>query len=132
MFNPDRIFLWCLLLTLQTTLCLAQEDSSVLKKNPFSQPESLKVQPRVAAPPPPPQAEQAPLITEFVLTATLISVNEPMAIVNGELLLLGEDVKGMRLILVDDGRAVIRYQGKLYDISVDDNNNQPSTKRRLR
>jgi len=132
MFNPDRIFFCCCLLMLQTTFCLAQENSSTLKKNPFSQPESLKLQPTVTAPPPPPVQAQPALFSEFILTATLISVNGPMAVVNGELLMMGEEVKGMRLILVDDSRAVIRYQGKLYDISLDDNNNQPSTKQRLR
>ena len=94
----------------------AQDVETGLNKNPFSQPESLKVQPQTRVIEP--VVEAAPVATDFTLSATLISVNEPMAIVNGELLTMDEEIKGIRLIMVDEGRAVISYQGKKYDISI--------------
>jgi hypothetical protein len=102
----------------------AQSDVSGLHKNPFSQPDALKAPTQRVLVEPGNQSE-TPLIIDFILSATLISVNEPMAVVNGELLTMGEETNGMRLILVDEGRAVISYAGKQYDLSINDGESQP-------
>ena len=42
-----------------------------------------------------------------------------MAIVNGKLLQKGKEVDGMRLLMVDEGRVLLRYKGKNYSLSID-------------
>ena len=37
-----------------------------------------------------------------------------------QLLQIGEEIDGMRLILIDEGRAIFRHQGKNYEITLDE------------
>ena len=60
------------------------------------------------------------MVPQLKLTATLISVIEPMVIVNDQLLGVGEEIEGMRLSLVDEGRAVFHFRGKAYEFTIDD------------
>ena len=88
-----------------------------LQKNPFSQPEILKVKPKPAA-----QSWVTPLAedVELNLTATLVSDTRPMAMVDGELLGIGDQIEGMRLIAVREGKAVFSRAGKRYVFKVAD------------
>ena len=98
---------------------LAQSDLIELNKDPFRQPDMLKYRP------PAPAARQnlerdAGGIPQLKLTATLISVSEPMVIVNDTLLQVGDEIEGMRLILIDEGRAIFRYAGKNHEFTLDE------------
>ena len=113
MTKPVKFLICAVLLTLLNTPSVAQEE---LQKNPFSQPDFLNYSPPVKN-----QVEKqnAPeIIPEFILSATFISVNGPMAIVNDNLLSIGEEIDGTRLLQVDEDSASIRYKGKTYDIQI--------------
>ena len=76
-----------------------------LENNPFSKPKILEVKPRRQV-----QQEQArsePV--ELELTATMVSDNSPMVIVDGQLLGIGDSIKGLRLVQVMEGNA--RFRG---------------------
>ena len=117
--------MWVKLLISISTLSLlmtlpvrAQQEPSEF--NPFSKPDLLKLKPARKKPVAPvyrqrPKNEEP----EFNLSATLISVNIPMAIVNKKLLQVGKEVDGMKLLMVDEGRVVLRYKGKKYHLSID-------------
>ena len=98
---------------------LAQSDLIELKKDPFRQPDILKYKP------PAPVARQRlerigdTDTPQLKLTATLISVSEPMVIVNDQLLHIGDEIEGMRLILIDEGRAIFRHRGKNHELTLD-------------
>ncbi len=98
----------------------AQSDLIELKKDPFRQPDILKYKP------PAPVARQRldenddDELPQLKLTATLISVSEPMVIVNDQLLHIGDEIEGMRLSLIDEGRAIFRYQGGNHEITLDE------------
>jgi hypothetical protein len=88
----------------------ASEDSPLLtlNNNPFSRPQMLKVKPA-------PVNVQVVRKTEPVdldLTATMVSDNAPMIIVDGELLALGESIRGLKLVKVKEGQAVFARAGK--------------------
>ena len=99
---------------------LAQTDLIELRKDPFRQPDILKYQP------PNPVARQSQEqndnseAPQLKLTATLISVSEPMVIVNNQLLHIGDEIEGMRLILIDEGRAIFRHRGKNHELTLDE------------
>jgi len=89
-----------------------------LRKNPFSQPEVVK-----APPPPPPVAVEIAVPAEEVrldLTATMVSLTNPMVIVDGELLTIGERIEGLKLIAVMEGSAIFSRDGKKYTFAIDD------------
>jgi len=89
-----------------------------LRKNPFSQPEVVK-----APPPPPPVAVEMVVPPEEVkldLTATMVSATNPMVIVDGELLAIGDRIEGLKLIAVMEGSAVFARNGKKYSFAIDD------------
>ncbi|MDJ0833734.1 MAG: hypothetical protein QNJ69_09455 [Gammaproteobacteria bacterium] len=112
----------CISCLVSTTL-LAQSDFIELKKDPFSQPDILKYQPPVAVTRQ--RLDEDPdEIPQLRLTATLISVSEPMVIVNDELLHVGDEIEGMRLILIDEGRAIFRYQGETHEITLDESDDE--------
>ena len=97
----------------------AERDMLVLQKNPFSRPEVLKPKP-----PPPPAPVVKPVLppeeVELNLTATMVSKNAPMAVVDGELLGIGDRIEGMKLIAVMEGRAVFTRNGKKYSFEIND------------
>ena len=81
----------------------ASADSPLLTltNNPFTRPQMLKVKP-------------APVIAQVVrkaepvdldLTATMLSDTSPMIIVDGELLGIGESIRGLKLVKVMEGKA---------------------------
>ena len=89
-----------------------------LQKNPFSQPEVIN-----KPSPPPPVAAAIVLPAEEVkldLSATMVSATNPMVVVDGELLAIGDKVEGLKLIAVMEGSAVFTRGGKKYSFAVDD------------
>ena len=101
------------------SLTAQAEESSLqaLRNNPFTRPEVLK-----AKPPPPPQAQQqtvlAPEKITLELTATMVSSIMPMAVVNGELLGIGDSIEGFKLIAVMEGEAIFARGGKKFSYEV--------------
>ena len=88
-----------------------------LNSNPFARPDILKVKPpvhvRVLVPVAPREK------TELVLTATMVSENVPLVIVNGELLGIGENIGKMKLISVLEGEAIFVQGGEKYSFMID-------------
>ncbi len=122
---------YCLLLL--TALAGAAAGSSVLAQqtpaltptptttlNPFSKPDLLKQKPqrlpersRAAGP------VEEPEEPEFSLSATLISVNTPMALINGKLIEQDQEVDGIHLLLVDEDSVKIRYHNRIYRVFIE-------------
>lgn len=96
----------------------AEVELLTLRKNPFSQPEVVK-----KPPPPPPVAVEIVLPVEEVelnLSATMVSATNPMVIVDGELLTIGDRIEGLQLIAVMEGSAIFSRGGKKYSFAIDD------------
>lgn len=89
-----------------------------LDKDPFKQPDILKYKPPIASPAEEISAEDIE-VPELELTATLISVVEPLVIVNQKMLRVGEEIEGMKLIVIDEGRAIFSYQGQYHEFTID-------------
>ncbi len=88
-----------------------------LSNNPFSRPEIFN------APPPPPERTVEAIPPEEVvlkLTATMVSETAPMAIVDGKLLAIGEEIEGLKLIAVKEGEAIFSRAGKQFSFAIDD------------
>jgi hypothetical protein len=96
----------------------AEVDLLTLQKNPFSRPEAVKPPP----PPPPVVVETVvpPEEVELDLTATMVSATNPMVIVDGELLAIGDRIEGLKLIAVMEGSAIFARDGKKYSFAIDD------------
>ena len=96
----------------------AEVDLLTLQKNPFSRPEAVKPPP----PPPPVVVETVvpPEEVELDLTATMVSATNPMVIVDGELLAVGDRIEGLKLIAVMEGSAIFARDGKKYSFAIDD------------
>ena len=94
------------------------EDLLVLRKNPFNRP------PIVKAPPPPPPRPPAVVVppeeVELNLSATMVSKMAPMVVVEGELLGIGDSIRGLRLIAVMEGRAMFVRDGKKFSFEIGD------------
>lgn len=89
-----------------------------LRNNPFSQPEVVR-----APPPPPPVRPEVVVPPEEVkldLTATMVSATNPMVVVDGELLAIGDRIEGLKLIAVMEGSAIFTRDGKKYSFDIDD------------
>jgi hypothetical protein len=96
----------------------AEAELLTLHKNPFSQPEVVNT-----PPPPPPVVVKLVLPAEEVklnLSATMVSATNPMVIVDGELLAIGDKIEGLKLIAVMEGSAVFTKAGKKYSFAIDD------------
>jgi len=98
----------------------ADAELRTLRKNPFSQPEVVN-----KPPPPPPAAVVAKVVlpaeeVKLDLSATMVSATNPMVVVDGELLAIGDKIEGLKLIAVMEGSAVFSRGGKKYAFVVDD------------
>jgi len=96
----------------------AEAELQTLRKNPFSQPEVVN-----KPPPPPPVVAEVVLPVEEVkldLSATMVSATNPMVVVDGELLTIGDRIEGLKLIAVMEGSAIFSRGGKKYSYAVDD------------
>jgi len=96
----------------------ADTELLTLKFNPFTRPDILKKKPpqraRVI-----PQVILPPEEIDLKLTATMVSENAPMVIVNGEMLVIGEKIGEMELIAVLEGKAIFAQDGKKYSFMMD-------------
>ncbi len=114
----------------------AQNNIEKPEQNPFSQPDFLKYTPPVIPREKPVEittdeaAEIDDVMPEFSLSATFISVNGPMAVVNDILLSIGDEIEGIRLIMVGEARVKIRYKGKVVDIELQEMNQDKILKSR--
>ena len=96
----------------------AEAELQTLRKNPFSQPEVVN-----KPPPPPPVVAEVVLPVEEVkldLSATMVSATNPMVVVDGELLTIGDRIEGLKLIAVMEGSAIFSRGGKKYFFAIDD------------
>ncbi len=99
------------------SLAAAETSMLTLQNNPFTRPEVLK-------PKPAPPAAPAPVVVvppeeiELDLSATMVSDTAPMAVVDGELLAIGDKIEGMQLIAVMEGKAVFARGGKKYSFEI--------------
>lgn len=96
----------------------AETSMLTLQNNPFTRPEVLKPKPP-PAPTPAPIVRVPPEEIKLVLTATMVSETAPMAVVDGQLLAIGERIEGMKLIAVMEGRAVFARGGKKYSFEIE-------------
>jgi len=116
--HPRIITIPGLILYLCSVSSLAAEvELLTLYKNPFSQPAMVKT------PPPPPAVVEIVLPPEEVkldLSATMVSATNPMVIVDGEQLTIGDKIEGLKLIAVMEGSAVFTRAGKKYSFAIDD------------
>jgi len=117
--RPRIIIITGVILFLCSVSSLAAEiELLTLRNNPFSQPEVVK-----KPPPPPPLVAEVVLPAEEVkldLSATMVSATNPMVVVDGELLAIGDKIEGLKLIAVMEGSAVFTRGGKKYSFAVDD------------
>ena len=90
----------------------------LLGNNPFTRPQVLKPRP----PPSPasrPEVILPPEEVELELSATMVSENAPMVVVNGEMLALGEKIEGLTLIAVMEHRAVFTRDGRKFTFEIE-------------
>ncbi|MCK5665142.1 MAG: hypothetical protein KAI17_16745 [Thiotrichaceae bacterium] len=118
MVDRFNILILLLLIPLFSINSFAQNKVEDPGQNPFSQPDFLKYTPPVKARVEAVEIEE--VMPEFKLSATFISVNGPMAIVNDNLLTIDEEIEGIRLIMVGEETAKIRYKGKIVDIKINE------------
>jgi len=110
-----------LILCITSVSSLAAEDELLsLRNNPFSRPAVVNTPP---PPPPPPVAINVVLSPEQVtldLTATMVSARNPMVVVEGELLGIGDEIDGFELISVLEGSAIFARGGKEFSFVIND------------
>lgn len=87
-----------------------------LSTNPFTRPKMLEVKPQVVQAKAVLKAEPV----EIRLSATMLSAISPMVIADGELLRLGDSIKGLQLVEVMEGRAVFRGANGRVTYSIDE------------
>ncbi len=108
--RPEARFSASLVLTALLLPAPAVADVQLLnlRNNPFSRP------PIVEKKPPPSRSVVVEKVepVELELTATMVSDSGSMVIVEGELIAVGESIKGMKLLKVMEGRAVFAAAGK--------------------
>ena len=96
----------------------ADAELLTLHNNPFSRPETVN------RPPPAPRVAAVVVVPpeEVVLklSATMVSDNAPMVVVDGELLAIGDKIEGMKLIAVMEGKAIFTHAGKKFSFTIDD------------
>ncbi|MCU7922710.1 MAG: hypothetical protein KZQ88_08415 [Candidatus Thiodiazotropha sp. (ex Dulcina madagascariensis)] len=104
------VMLICTLLvcTLQSS-AFAEQTKGSLSHNPFSKPSILAVPKKVARIEP--TVEEA---FTLELTATLVSDDMPLVIAGGEMLSVGDEISGYRLISVGEGKALFLKNGKTH------------------
>ncbi len=95
----------------------AESSLQTLRNNPFSRPEILKPKP-----PPAPAARVVlpPEEIELRVSATMVSEIAPMAVVDGELLAIGDRIEGMKLIAVMEGKVVFTRDGRKFSFEIED------------
>lgn len=104
-------------ITIFVSTVIAEDNLLSLENDPFSRPDVLKKKSprtRINSQVSPPSEE-----IELELTATMVSENAPMVIVNGEMLAIGEKIGKMKLIAVMEGEAIFSRGGRKYSFMID-------------
>ncbi len=100
-----------------SAVAAAENNLLTLDNDPFTRPDILKKKsPRVRVNS---QASLPPEKIELELTATMVSENLPMVIVNGEMLTIGEKIGEMKLVTVLEGEAIFSRDGKSYSFVIE-------------
>ncbi len=99
-----------------TFVSLADDDTPQLQNNPFKQPDLSAVADNPADDDSP--SDQAGLQLE--LRATLKFGNKSLVNVGGEIIGIGEQVDGYRLLAVDEGAAIVAKNGTHINLIVGD------------
>lgn len=94
-------------LWLTTAAVGAAGDGQDLRWNPFDRPQLLAEPVRPSDPAGSVESEAPP-----VLSGTLVSTTAPMAILDGQLLSVGDEHAGYRLVSVQEGAATFDKQGE--------------------
>ncbi|RDH85502.1 MAG: hypothetical protein DIZ78_11225 [endosymbiont of Escarpia spicata] len=98
------------------SLAYAGDVSDTLVFNPFNKPEVLATPPKVE------RKKEIQAVEQEVmpkLRATLMSDAVPMVIVDEEMLGVGGDINGYRLLSVEEGQAVFEKLGKRYTLKLE-------------
>ena len=101
---------------------LADSVLTSLSNNPFTRPQILKPKP----PPKVPVDIDVPIEEiDLKISATMVSDQSPMAVVDGNLVAVGDSVRGFKLVRVEEGRAMFVRGGRKYsfDIQTDNDGN---------
>ncbi len=114
--NPDMRFVVLGLTMSIASLAYAGDVSDTLVFNPFNKPEILATPPKVER-----KKEILAAEPEVMpkLRATLMSDAVPMVIVDEEMLGVGGDINGYRLLSVEEGQAVFEKLGKRYTLKLE-------------
>lgn len=99
---------------LASAICIADQQTKVLKKNPFTKPENLVDLPVSSV------DRQDGTEAELVLRATLTSINRSIANVNGNMLSIGDKIEGYELIKIQVGAATLMRGGKTLTLQVNE------------
>ena len=114
--NSFAIYAISVTISVFVSAATAENNLLILDNDPFTRPDVLKKkspQARVSSQKPLPSEE-----IELKLTATMVSENAPMVIVNGEMLAIGEKIGKMKLIAVLEGRAIFSRGGEKYSFMI--------------
>jgi len=99
------------------TLVVADSHAMTLRNNPFSQPEKQAVAAKQDSHE---KAQEAALPTKK-LRAVIVSDLKPMANLDGQIITIGEEIEGYKLLSVNEGEAVFQWQGKQHTLTLGNN-----------
>ena len=99
---------------LSSAICSADQQTRLLKKNPFIKPTNLVDLPVSN------NDRQEGTEAELVLRATLTSINRSIANVNGNMLSVGDKIEGYELIKIQVGAATLVRGGKKLTLQVNE------------
>ena len=112
---------WILTLLLAVPAWQVGGAAEPIENNPFTRPGYTADRPLPAT------VEQQPEVFEPLrLKATLIASTRKLANINGEILSIGDEIQGHRLVRISEGEAVLRKAGNLLTLSVHDEQEENS------
>ena len=101
------------------SLLMADSSAMTLRNNPFSQPEKKEVVAIQESHEHEHEEQATPATKE--LRAVVVSNTVPMVNLDGEIIKVGEDIDGFKLLSVKEGEAVFEWQGKPYTLTLGSN-----------
>jgi hypothetical protein len=90
----------------------------VLHNNPFSQPKKQEV---AAIQESELYRQDDVLPPSMILRAVIVSDTMPMANLDGKIMMIGEEVDGIKLLSVKEGGAIFEWQGRTYPLNLGNN-----------
>lgn len=100
------------------TLVMADSFAMTLRNNPFSQPEKQAV---VAIQESHEQQQEEAALPTKKLRAVIVSDLNPMVNLDGQIITIGEEIDGYKLLSVNEGEAVFQWQGKQHTLTLGNN-----------